>query len=64
MPERRRKYTRCVCDWPHPREARRCSGTGVQYCKGCGGDLCVCICGGERDCDGCEACDPAVADVE
>lgn len=35
-----------------------CGGTGTLYCAGCGGDLCVCRCGGERDCDGCWACDP------
>lgn len=25
-------------------------------CSGCGGDLCVCVCGGERECAGCEMC--------
>jgi hypothetical protein len=25
------------------------------FCDGCGGDMCVCPCGGEQDCD-CEMC--------
>ena len=42
----------CMCEW----EAG-CSGTGVLHCRGCGGDLCVCVCGGETECEGCEWCD-------
>lgn len=45
----------CVCDWPAD---ERCNGAGVVSCEGCGGDLCVCVCGGSRDCGGCEACEP------
>jgi hypothetical protein len=33
-----------------------CNGLGVQHCEGCGGDLCVCVCGGQRACPGCDAC--------
>lgn len=34
-----------------------CSGTGVIHCSPpCGGDLCICVCGGETDCGGCAAC--------
>lgn len=42
----------CMCEWPD-----ECDGTGVLHCEGCGGDLCVCVCGGECDCDGCEVCE-------
>jgi hypothetical protein len=42
-----------MCDWDHA-----CSGSGVIYCQGCGGDICVCTCGGERSCEGCEWCEP------
>jgi hypothetical protein len=36
-----------------------CSGTGAVYCSPpCGGDLCICDCGGDRDCPGCEWCRP------
>lgn len=42
----------CMCEWPDG-----CGGGGTLRCRGCGGDLCVCICRGERDCDGCEDCD-------
>jgi hypothetical protein len=55
----------CVCDWPEPRRLddliERCNGAGVICCEGCGGDLCVCVCGGSRDCPGCDACDAAKA---
>lgn len=33
-----------------------CAGTGVIECRGCGGDNCICTCGGEFDCEGCEDC--------
>lgn len=42
----------CMCEWDSA-----CSGTGVIHCLGCGGDQCVCVCGGEADCPGCEACE-------
>lgn len=42
----------CMCEF-----AAGCGGLGVVHCNGCGGDLCVCACGGEIDCDGCEDCD-------
>lgn len=73
MPRAPTRYrARCVCDWPKPARPTRvdalvdaldflCSGTGVQYCKGCGGDLCICVCGGERECPGCDACRTAVS---
>lgn len=41
----------CMCEW-------RCNGMGGLVCDGCGGDQCVCVCGGEDggDCDGdCDA---------
>jgi len=41
----------CICDWPPD-----CGGTGTLQCGGCGGDLCVCRCGGEMPCDGCSEC--------
>jgi len=41
----------CMCEWPDG-----CAGLGVLQCRGCGGDLCVCTCGGEIECDGCEDC--------
>jgi len=41
----------CICDWP-----AECCGTGIMMCDGCGGDLCVCRCGGEMECPGCPAC--------
>ena len=48
----------CECEWESG-----CSGTGVVHCRGCGGDLCICTCGGESDCFGCDMCsdgdDPA-----
>ena len=42
----------CICDFP----LESCGGLGVIYCEGCGGDLCVCICGGEIECSGCAEC--------
>jgi hypothetical protein len=39
-----------MCEW------HGCSGTGTEHCVGCGGDQCVCRCGGERECHGCELC--------
>ena len=47
----------CLCDFPPD-----CGGGGVRYCGGCGGDQCVCRCGGEVTCDifgSCEFCDGA-----
>lgn len=41
----------CICDWEDG-----CGGTGTLYCTGCGGDQCVCRCGGEMPCFGCEDC--------
>lgn len=42
----------CICDWPD-----ECSGLGSLQCEGCGGDICVCPCGGEAACPGCEYCE-------
>ena len=42
----------CMCEFPD-----ECSGTGVLHCDGCGGDLCVCRCGGGLPCGGCGYCD-------
>jgi len=39
---------KCICEWPDD-----CGASGVRYCAGCGGDLCVCRCGGEADCEAC-----------
>lgn len=41
----------CECDWPGG-----CGGLGVISCEGCGGDFCVCLCGGGSECFGCEDC--------
>lgn len=41
----------CICEWPDG-----CGGLGVIYCDGCGGDQCVCQCGGECECYGCDEC--------
>jgi hypothetical protein len=41
----------CLCDWEHG-----CGGLGVLRCAGCGGDQCVCRCGGEMECHGCQDC--------
>lgn len=52
LPERETPdFEPCMCDW-----RRCCGGTGVLDCRGCGGDLCICTCGGETECDGCEDC--------
>ena len=42
----------CICDFPNG-----CGGLGILLCNGCGGDLCVCLCGGEAECFGCEECE-------
>ena len=49
-----RRLFRCICDWPSD-----CGGLGMLLCDGCGGDLCVCRCGGELECYGCERCEGA-----
>ena len=42
----------CMCDFPSS-----CGGTGHLECDGCGGDICVCLCGGDLgECPGCEDC--------
>ena len=41
----------CICEWPDG-----CGGTRTLYCDGCGGDQCVCRCGGEMPCVGCDEC--------
>jgi hypothetical protein len=42
----------CVCEYP-----ASCGGLGVVSCDGCGGDQCVCRCGGELgECPGCDDC--------
>lgn len=48
MPEERPV---CICEW-----ADGCGGVGTVFCEGCGGDLCVCLCGGEVPCRGCLEC--------
>lgn len=45
----------CCCEFPDV-----CSGAGVLYCIGCGGDLCICTCGGVAECGGCGNCDGGV----
>jgi len=52
----------CIC-----RFGSECNGLGTQRCEdspcgGCGGDLCICGCGGERECPGCEWCAAAEAE--
>lgn len=42
----------CICEWPED-----CGGIGILFCEGCGGDQCVCTCGGEQACFGCEECE-------
>jgi hypothetical protein len=42
----------CICEFPS-----RCGGLGMLYCDGCGGDQCICICGGESECFGCPDCE-------
>lgn len=43
----------CLCEWPE-----ECDGVGLLSCKGCGGDICCCLCGGSQACPGCEQCEP------
>jgi hypothetical protein len=43
----------CVCEF----DLEDCGGTGVIECEGCGGDQCVCSCGGEIACPGCDLCE-------
>ena len=42
----------CICEWPD-----HCAGTGILDCEGCGGDQCVCRCGGTMEGPGCDDCD-------
>lgn len=49
----------CICEWPDG-----CGGIGTLYCDGCGGDQCVCFCGGEFPCDGCDECAGAERDLD
>jgi hypothetical protein len=42
----------CLCEWP-----RSCGGSGLLICDGCGGESCVCLCGGQQLCPGCAECD-------
>jgi hypothetical protein len=42
----------CICRFPN-----HCGGLGFLDCIGCGGDQCICTCGGERECPGCDLCD-------
>lgn len=42
----------CQCDWPE-----YCDGSAFLCCRGCGGDQCVCRCGGQMVCPGCEDCE-------
>jgi hypothetical protein len=63
----RRVKVHCVCEWPkRPKPPALpgflCNGTGIQHCNGCGGDQCICVCGGERECPGCDACDATARD--
>lgn len=46
---------RCCCYWPET-----CGGLGILICDGCGGDLCVCRCGGELECPGCPECNDGI----
>jgi|FLYL01.1.fsa_nt_gi hypothetical protein len=41
----------CICEFD-----TTCAGNRVRECSGCGGDHCICRCGGEVPCEGCEAC--------
>lgn len=53
------KRRACMCNWPSS-----CNGLGGLLCEdaggGCGGDLCVCDCGGERVCPGCDECEHGI----
>lgn len=50
---------KCICEWPD-----RCGGRGNVYCYGCGGDFCLCVCGGESECFGCADCERDYEDCE
>ena len=41
----------CICEWPLD-----CDGSGTLECDHCGGDFCICLCGGEATCNGCQNC--------
>lgn len=43
---------KCICVFQ-----RTCGGSGVLCCHYCGGDFCICRCGGEVDCYGCVDCE-------
>ena len=60
-PKRTSRKVECVCDWPST-----CEGTGMLQCEGCGGQDCVCDCGGEIECPGCDDCprDDDMGDVD
>lgn len=47
----------CMCEFP-----RTCGGLGTLMCDGCGGDLCVCVCGGDCECPGCAECGDGLDD--
>lgn len=45
----------CMCS------TEGCGGTGYAHCSPpCGGEQCICVCGGEGPCPGCEECPPIV----
>lgn len=50
----RPRSKQCICEWPVS-----CGGRGSLTCEGCGGDLCVCLCGGNALCPGCDDCEGA-----
>jgi len=41
----------CICSFPET-----CEGSEYLECEDCGGDMCVCRCGGVTVCAGCEEC--------
>ncbi len=41
-----------------------CAGLGFTACRGCGGDHCICECGGVLPCEGCPDCDDHDDDEE
>ena len=52
--EDKQEAIKCVCVWE-----LSCAGEGTRLCVGCGGDHCVCFCGGEIACGllgGCYEC--------
>ena len=51
----------CFCLWP---TLELCNGLGEVECLGCGGDHCVCQCGGRRPCEGCDECTHLQPDPE